>query len=190
MLKKSIWLAITGLLCLSSAVMAEDLFNLDKPSDDQFYGGFSLSTSDTDRCSYHGVDCKGNGWKLFGGYKFTPNVGVEGGYYRLFRRDGTSGNDYVTLNATGMALSAVGSMPLNSQTEVFGKAGFMTWDLNGKLTNGVDSGQVNSGGTDVLLGVGAGYKLTENWGIRGEYEHVGGDLKAGIYSVGTTFSTY
>ena len=69
-------------------------------------------------------------------------------------------------------------MPVADNLEAFGKAGMIAWD-----SDGTDSG------TDFLLGAGATYKMDENWGVRGEYERIGGDIKANMYSVGAVFST-
>ena len=63
----------------------------------------------------------------------------------------------------------------------------MAWEESAKTnraTNGILSG------SDLLLGAGADYKVNENWGIRGEYEHVGGLMKSHAYTMGATYSTY
>ena len=150
------------------------------------YGGVSVSKTDAN-CSYGPANCEGNGWKVLGGYKFNKHVGVEGAYQRFFRNAETDEISTVVVDNTGMSLAAVGFYPVNPKTEVFGKAGFMTWDANA-----YDGGTLAATGadTDLLLGVGAGYQFDDNWGIRGEFERVGGDLKANTYSFGTTFSTF
>lgn len=186
-MQKLILISLTSLFCLASVVKAEDIF-APKPSTlNPIYGGFSVAHSNVESCAYTGVKCEGDGWKFFGGYEFTPHVAVEAGYYRFFNNRATSANDLVTVNGTGMGLSAVGSMPVARNADLFAKAGFMTWDATAKNNNTRVAGR---DGTDFLLGVGAKYKLNSNWDLRGELEHVGGDLKSDTYSVGTAFSTY
>ena len=179
------------LACLIGSVSLAHAEDLDKNPflDDtgKFYGGMSLSKTEAN-CSYGPANCEGNGWKILTGYKFNKNVGVEGAYQRFFRSTETDQQlGTVTVENTGMSLAAVGFYPVNPKTEVFGKAGFMTWDANA-----YDDGSLAATGsdTDLLLGIGAGYQLDDNWGVRGEFERVGGDLKANTYSVGTTFSTF
>lgn len=58
---------------------------------------------------------------------------------------------------------------------MFGKVGLMAWEESAK-TNNATNGIL--AGSDLLLGAGADYKVNENWGIRGEYEHVGGLTKS------------
>ncbi len=122
------------------------------------------------------------------GYKFNKNIAVEGAYYDLFSNDGTNPTTSAksAVNGSGLALAGVGSYPLNAKSEVTGKAGIMAWDAEGS-TSGTLVDAMN--GTDILLGVGAGYKLNDHWQLKGEYEHVGGDLEANIYSLGTSLST-
>ena len=186
-MKKIFLCSLASLLCLASAVKAEDLFAEKSSPLHPIYGGFSINHTNVDYCAYTGVKCEGDGWKFFGGYEITPTIAVEGGYYRFFNNRATSGNDVVTVNGTGMALAGVGSMPVAHNTDLFAKAGFMAWEANAKSNN---SKVAATDGTDVLLGVGGKYKLNPNWDIRGELEHVGGDLKSNTYSVGTAFSSY
>ena len=137
---------------------------------------------------------------------------IEGGYYNLADIDeenvnyDVNGDGYENklglkdIKASGIALTGLASYPIADNLEVFGKAGIMKWEAESTideiddydaedyvsdksdLTQEVD-------GTDILLGVGASYQFTENLGIRGEYEYVGGDLEANIYSIGATFSS-
>ncbi|MEN9503475.1 MAG: hypothetical protein RI964_2760 [Pseudomonadota bacterium] len=180
-------LLLSCVLCLTAIANADDAMSnpmLDKSG--KVYGGISVSSTDAD-CSYGPANCQGNGWKVLSGYKFNPNAGVEGAYQRFFHNTKTTDANVITLENTGMSLAAVGFYPVNPKTEVFGKAGFMTWEANAYVDGDYAA---TARDTDLLLGVGAGYQLDDNWGIRGEYERVGGNLKADTYSVGTTFSTF
>ena len=178
---------LLGMITAPSVVLAEDLFAEDTAEPGQFYAGFSLLKSEAE-CSYEGVACDSTGYKLSTGYRFNQNLAVEGGYYDLFSNDGTNATTLKksAVNASGLALAGIGTYPVNAKTSVSGKAGIMAWQAEGN-TDGVLVDAMN--GTDILLGLGAGYTLNEHWQLRGEYEHVGGDLEANVYSVGTTLST-
>ena len=115
-------------------------------------------------------NCDDGAWKLFGGYQFNDMFGLEGNYTSF-------GED-----VTGMALAGVAAMPVGEQLEVFGKAGVMKW--TDESVAGIDRSD-----SDMLLGIGASYIMDNNWGIRGEYETVDGDIDASMYSIGATFST-
>lgn len=185
-MKQPILLCLFACALVSSPVMAEDLFATTQEEPGEFYGAFSLLKSEAE-CSYQGVACDSTGWKLLGGYKFTDNLAVEGGYYDLFSNDGISATGAKSVaNGSGIAMSTVGSYSIDGKSSLSGKVGIMAWEAEGS-TDGVTKSVMN--GTDVLLGAGAGYKLNDNWQVRGEYEHVGGDLEANIYSAGVTLST-
>jgi hypothetical protein len=186
-MKHSFFICLLGMMVAPTIALAEDLFAAENTEPGQFYAGFSLLKSEAD-CSYEGVACDSTGYKMSTGYKFNDNLAVEGGYYDLFSNDGTSPTTLKksAVNASGLALAAVGSYSADGKSSMSGKAGFMAWSAEGN-TDGVLVDKMS--GTDVLLGVGAGYKLNDQWQLRGDYEHVGGDLEANIYSVGTTLST-
>ncbi|MEB4593022.1 outer membrane beta-barrel protein [Candidatus Thiothrix sp. Deng01] len=186
-MKRSLLLGLFSLAMAPHIVLAEDLFASDQEEPGQFYAGYSLLKSEAG-CNFQGVECDSSGWKLLGGYKFNDNIAVEGGYYNIFNNDGTdatTGKEAV-VKGTGIAMSTIGSYSINDTTSLTGKVGLMAWraeaDLAGTRTSAMD-------GTDVLSGVGVGYKLNDNWQVRGEYEHVGGDLDANMYSAGATLST-
>lgn len=169
------YLLIAAIAAFSSAsVMADDAFGTsDDSGGGTLYGGVSLGKTDADCGS---VDCKSSNWKLLAGYDVTSNIAVEGAYHNLYKKD--------NVKATGISGAGLYKMPVSDDIEAFGKAGFMAWEASNATSGGT------ADGTDVLLGAGATYKIDDNWGIRGEYEHVGGDLKANMYSLGATFSTF
>ncbi len=186
-MKSTLLFCLLGMMMAPSAVQAEDIFNETMTEPGQFYAGFSLLKSEAE-CSYEGVACDSTGYKLATGYKFNEHLAVEGGYYDLFNNDGTDPSTLKrsSVNASGLALSGIGTYSINDKTSLSGRAGIMAWQADGN-TDGIRVDAMS--GTDILLGVGGGYKLNDHWQMRGEYEHVSGDLEANIYSVGTTLST-
>lgn len=190
------------------------------------YGGGSLGQATTNcmMADYQGVeeDCSTMGWKAFGGYKFTDMIAVEAGYYALGESDESLADDDLTVNvpdgkdgfieqdvdsihatgkANGIGLMGVVTMPVMDKLEVMGKAGVMKWSseaethaiLDGKTIDGPTE-EVDS--TGFLWGIGAAYQLTNNWGVRGEYESFtrediyGEEHDVGIVSAGATYSTF
>lgn len=184
-MKKQILIVLVAAIS-SSTVFAEGLFNTSGKESGTIYGGASAGKADAE-CSDTSIDCKSTGWKLFGGYKLSPNLAVEGGYYSLgTAKEEVQPGTTAEVSASGVGMTGVASYPVADEVDMFAKGGIMMWEAEGKVTGFPTQ---KEDGTDLLLGVGAAYKLDNNWGIRGEYEHVGGDLKANMYSIGATFSS-
>lgn len=179
------------------------------------YGGASIGRATTDCMMKDEDECNSTGFKVYGGYKVTDMLSVEGGYYSLgtmeesLKGSTTQGQYTITDpsaegEASGFGLAAVASLPIVDNFEVFGKAGAMLWKseatVKATVTNTTGQSAVatdvaEKDGTSLLLGVGASYKFNDNWGVRGEYEHFkrqdlnDKDHNVGIMSVGATFST-
>ncbi|PID49092.1 MAG: hypothetical protein CR991_08375 [Proteobacteria bacterium] len=185
------------------------------------YGGASLGQAKTNCIMADGFqyeeDCNTSGWKVFGGYKITDMIAVEGGYHNLGESEENLTRSGLTVKqgdgketpvdskiakgkATGLSLSGVLTMPVMDNLEVMGKAGVMKWSSEADtyaMKNGVTavgpSKEVD--GTSFLWGVGASYKITDNWGVRGEYEGFtredihGKEHDVRILSAGAVYST-
>jgi len=128
-----------------------------------------------------GFDDNKTSFQVNGGYQFTPEWGVEVQYTWLGERDGT--------------LTAAGRTASFSDVKLYqyGVAGTYTmaidqnWFARGKLgvsRNHIDSstatipgvGTVGYGGgskTDLLAGIGVGYRWNANFSTRLEYEYFG-----------------
>ncbi len=149
----------------------------------QWYAGgsFGQSTMKDTSSALIGTsfDDTDNAWKVYGGYQFHPNVGVEVGYIDFGKFKG-SGPATVSDNwkATGINVSAVGTLPLANQFSLFGKVGLMAWDVDDKFSVGPVSGSAKKKGTNLSLGIGAQYAFTKQLAGRVEYErftNVGND---------------
>lgn len=175
---------------------------------DNLYVGGSLGQS-TSTCMLGKIaeDCDTDGWKVFGGYKFTDNIAAEAGYYNIGSaeetvNDPTFGTINASAEATGIGLTGVYSHELIGGLDVFGKAGVMLWNLEGKAQSVAATAVEEEDGTSFLYGLGANYQVTDNIGVRGEWERYTAEYKnsAGysqsnesdvdILSAGVTFSTY
>ncbi|TXH76488.1 MAG: hypothetical protein E6Q85_03885 [Thiothrix sp.] len=180
------------------------------------YGGASVGQATTDCMMKDENECSSSGFKVYGGYKVADMLAVEGGYYNLGTMEesvkGSTTQGQYTIKdpvaegeANGFGVAAIASVPVVDNLEVFGKAGAMFWKSEATVKATItdtSSGQsavatdiAEKDGTSLLLGVGASYKLNDNWGVRGEYEHFkrqdlnDEDHNVGIMSVGATFST-
>ncbi len=153
----------------------------------QGYVGASIGQSDfkVDCAGLTTCDTKDTGYKLFGGYMFPPNLGVEGGWVDLGKFTGSL--DLVVgpppveetpsivltgsteLKSSGLFLAGIAVAPIGSGS-VFGKIGLA--NLKSELTLsalGV-SDTTSTRHTDVFYGIGVGYNFTKYVGMRAEYE--------------------
>jgi len=136
------------------------------------------------------IDGKDTAWKIFGGYMFSPHFGVEGAYVSLgeLSYSGSFQGAAVTggkVEVTGFNVAALGSYPVTEQFSVFGKIGLFLWEAKASDTTGGAPFSAKTDGTDVSFGVGVGYNLTRNLGLRAEWELFKlDDADASLISVG------
>lgn len=144
-----------------------------------------------------GISCDKSdfGFKLFGGYMFTPFFGAEvqyADYGKMTASDpaepGLSGD----LSASGFGAFLVGQYPIEN-FRVFGKLGFAYVDTEISLL-GVS---ISDSKTNFAWGIGAAYMINKNLGVRAEYEQtkykleaLGEELKdnIGMWSIGVQYS--
>lgn len=164
-----------------------------------FYVGGSLGQSSFDKeivrelITLGTVDTSDTGFKVFGGYQFNRNVGLEVAYVDLGKASysGFAGPDPVTggkVEVTGVNLSAIGAWPVAPNLDVFGKIGFLSWeDKASDVTGGVPfSDKIE--GTDLSFGFGAAWHLTRNVRLRVEWERFRvDDTDADLFSVGAVY---
>lgn len=177
-MKKTLLFAALAVFSMSCA-QAYDRFEESDDGGGTIYGGVSFGRTANAECLIDGVvmDCDDSNWKLYGGYEITSNLAVEAAYHSILKNKG--------LDVTGMSASGLYNVPVANNIKAFGKAGFIAWES----VDGCDNSSSCGDDTDFLLGAGATYKFSENWGVRGEYEHIGGDADADMYSIGAVLST-
>ncbi len=124
-------------------------------------------------------DDRDKGWKLYGGYRLSPNFALEGGYFDLGHFDyryttfpaGTFGGE---LHPRGLNLDVVGILPLGDRFSVFGRLGAAYIDSRTSYNrSGAVAGITASTGERHLrpkIGVGAQYAITERLSVRAELE--------------------
>jgi OOP family OmpA-OmpF porin len=118
------------------------------PAAAQMYLGAGVGASKTDAHETSG--------KLYGGMQFNPAFGLELGYTDL--------GNYHGSRVDSWSLAGTGTLPLGERWSLLGKLG-AAW--NRPHFNGA------SNHTDLLAGVGIGYSMTKNLGLRLEYEDFG-----------------
>ena len=118
------------------------------------YFGLSVGSSDADTPNETDT-----GIKLILGFQPSDAVALEIAYVDLGDFDtGGSGS----LSISGIALNAIGKIPLNNDIAITGKLGMYTWDTD--LSPGSDSG------TDLAYGFGVEVKVSKEVAIVAEYE--------------------
>ena len=134
-------------------------------SDLGFYAGASVGQSKAD-CDASGGSCddKDTAYRVFGGYKFHPNIAVEGGYAPLGETSATIGSSKLTAEANAWDIVGVGIWPLGNNFSVLGKLGFYNAEV--KL-GGPVSGKKTT--TDLTYGLGGQYDFNRNLGLRLEW---------------------
>ena len=134
-------------------------------------------------------DLERNGYRLFAGYRLTPNWAVEAGFTDM-------GDTRVAANATvpvgeaeafaralleslpasasGFEASASYRYPLNDRFALAARAGLWRWENDQRVTFGEEVLNDSSSGTDLLFGVGVEWTPAPQWGV---------GLEASRYSV-------
>jgi OOP family OmpA-OmpF porin len=135
----------------------------------QGYAGIGFGKAEADVA---GIDLGDDtGMKIFGGYKFNKNIAFEAAYID-FGEITLTGNGSLTLEASGLDFSVVGSFPINQSFELFAKIGMLMWDADAIYVNvpGFGSGTESDDGSDIGYGFGANFNVGSNLAIRASYE--------------------
>ena len=151
---------LAGFAALPTLAMAQAKGNADLG----FYAGASIGQSTSSDCG-GSCDDKDTAYRVFGGYKFHPNIAVEGGYSPL--GETSSGN--LKAEANAWDLVGLGIFPLGNNFSIFGKLGFYNAEI--KLS-GAASGKKTT--TDLTYGIGGQYDFNRNLGLRLEWQRYSG----------------
>lgn len=134
-------------------------------------GGIASDDSDT-------------GYKLYLGWGFTPNFGLEAGYVDLGEFHGPLGS----LKADGAYLDAVGTLPLGLGFSGLGRVGVFNGRLRSDRLGLGDSDR----GSNWKVGLGVQYDFNPKVSLRGEWERYRFDAldtrdDADLYSIGLNY---
>lgn len=190
---KAAKLLVVAVLALSGASAAS------QAAAQGFYLGGSVGKSDfdddnaiPDLITSGSVDGSDTGYKIFGGYQFNQNFGVELAWVDLGKASysGTFFGFPVTggsVETSGLNVSAVGILPLGSGFALFGKAGLFAWESKARDVTGGVPFSAKDDGTDLSLGVGVSYDVAKNFGIRAEWERFKAVGDIDLLSVGVSY---
>lgn len=107
--------------------------------------------------------------KIYGGFQFTPNWGVEAQYSDLGSRDVTfAGVPAGSFRTSQFSIAGTGTLPLSSDFSLLGKLGYSANRFNASA----GLGPVNNANS-MLIGVGVAYNITPALSARLEYEDFG-----------------
>lgn len=159
------------------------------------------------------IDGDDIGFKLFGGYMFTENFGIEAGYVDFGSHDDDfsftetgflpEGGSFevdvdgeVEIEASGFTLAGVGVLPVGP-VELFAKVGLIVWDADVSASATANFGEGGTerfsesdglDGEDLMYGVGASWAFGD-LAVRAEYENYDIDDvdSTELWSIGLTY---
>ena len=126
--------------------------------------GYVEVEGDADDLDFDGSDV---GFKVFGRYMFNEGFGIEGGYIDFGEPDEDVLGQNLAIDANGWNLFLVGNLPLSNSFDLFAKAGAVHWDAD-SIIDGIEVG--SDDGTDLALGGGLRWNLSESLSFRGEVD--------------------
>jgi OOP family OmpA-OmpF porin len=137
---------------------------------------------------------KKTAFKIYGGYNFDKNWGVEVGYadFGNPRNVYTVAGAPVTLDyrASAVYVAGTGTLPINDQFALFGKLGFSAGRVSGSVSGAGTTFTGSGSKSSVMGGIGASYSFTKNLAVVAEYEDFGKvntDIRASMWSIGLRY---
>lgn len=158
------------------------------------YLGASIGTAKNDFCdSLESCSDDDNAWKVYTGVPMQNGIILEGGYVNFGEQSGTTTNqDATQVKRSAYTTAGVLNLPYNESLTLFGKAGLAWW----KSEETHQQQKQEAEGKDMFYGVGAGFDLGNNLGVRAEWErfkNIGSDKLSDkdidLLSVGVTMSS-
>ena len=148
-------------------------------ADDQgFYAGAGVGQmsvdSDTDLDgTLLSFDDSDTAFRIFGGWQFNENFGLEAGYIdggsasETFNIEGTDVD--VDIDVSGFDLMLRGVLPIGDSFFAFAQVGGIFWDADFAASADGETVSDSDSGEDLAYGAGIGFNFSENAGVRAEY---------------------
>jgi len=177
---------IVALIASAAAISAAQAQTTTTPG--HAYIGVGVATADhEDGNGFDSDGYKASG-KVFGGYDFNRNWGVELGYTDFRKADVTSAVGNGETKGYAYYLAAKATAPINERFDVYGKLGLQ----NSQRELSVANVTVKDHAADAYGAVGVEYKLNEKVGLSAEYERYGKNkdfgATANVITVGARYS--
>jgi OmpA-OmpF porin, OOP family len=181
--------AVVGISLIMPGIAAAQ----SQPGSGVYIGG-SIGQMDAGGDCDPGFSCdfKDTAWKIFGGYKFSPYLAVEGTYGDWGEISISGSAAGVPIRVTGdiwsLGVAAVGMLPLGGGGfSLFGKLGLLYTESKASTTApGFAFADQSRDETELHFGFGALFNITPNLGLRGEWERLE-DSEVDIISIGLQF---
>lgn len=111
-------------------------------------------------------DTRSTGLKLLGGYKFTPNFAIEGGYLDFGKADFVFGGVGFTFKAAGLGVGAAFHHDLSPDWNLVARLGVASMKAEASAL-GVS---VEDTSTQAYGGLGIGYRITPKMSLDASYD--------------------
>jgi len=177
-IKKQIQKALFFTLCLifSGLAIAEGV-----------YLGADIGQTD-----YEGEDA--TSFRLFAGMPVNESFSIEGAWINQGEAsesgfDPFFGQYKAELEASGIQISGLGSIPLQDKLSLYGKVGLYLWDVDLSFTDNTGTFSGSDDGSDIFFGFGLNFIINDQLVLRGSYDlisiDIGGEsFDADLVSVG------
>jgi OOP family OmpA-OmpF porin len=183
-MKKTLFAVLAGVLAVGAA-QAQTASTISTADAPHAYVGIGVAAAENKVVDAWKADAK-----IFGGYQFDQNLGVEAGFTRFGRVavdvPGLYGDQGRTKGSSSYVAGTY-TVPLNERVAAFGKLGVSYSERSYKG----NFGALGEHDTGVYAGAGLQVKLTDSLALTGEYERYGKKktlgAKADVFTVGLKY---
>ncbi|MET0266966.1 MAG: outer membrane beta-barrel protein [Duganella sp.] len=134
-------------------------------------------------------------FKLYSGYNFNKSFGLEAAYADLGKAEISGNGARASSEASAVVLAATGTVALDDQFSLFGKAGVAYSEVKVSARRFGFSFSDKYNRTSPYFAVGAAYAINKNLSVVAEYENFGkvlkedgNEIKANLISVGVRYA--
>ncbi len=169
----------TAMTVIGAAAIARAAFAQEQTETKGFYLGAGVGQFNAGIDDVNQIDNAVSKWKaddtaykIFGGYRFNPFLGVELDYLNLGKPSGNVVPGFNVDSAVdGWAPYVVGTVPLGRYFEVFGRLGYYFYDATTAVTDTLDNRVAfKEDSSSLAWGGGIGANIGEKFNLRFEYE--------------------
>jgi OOP family OmpA-OmpF porin len=158
-------------------------------------GGSQYSIPDVDGidiCAFASCDKSDFGFKVFGGYMFTPYIGAELQYADYGKATASVPGASLEVKSSGFGGFLVAQYPIES-FRIFGRIGFAYVDAKASGSiSGFGAASESNSATNFAWGIGGTYMFNKNLGVRFEYEQAKWEIQdtsdnVGLWTIGVQY---